>query len=272
MANVNQEDINRLELSIDLATQAGLLIMKFLSSNSYSVNYKSDHTPVTDADLAAETYLRDRLASLCPNDSIRGEELDIKTGNSGYTWHIDPIDGTKSFIHGVPLFGTLIGLEYEGTPVAGVINMPALSEVVYAAAGYGAWWSTAISHGKVLEAKVARVSSTSSLRESTISTTDVESIALYPPIQTLVNKAKLARAWGDCYGHYLVATGRIDAMLDPFTMQSWDCAALLPIIKEAGGKFTNIDGEETINGGSAISSNGMIHQEILNILKDIPRI
>lgn len=268
MVDQNKEHIDRLMLSVDLVCQAGSLILKFLSTKTYGISYKNDHSPVTDADLAAEDFLRNRLSILCPNDSIKGEEFDVKTGSSGYTWHIDPIDGTKSFIHGVPLFGTLAGLEYGNTAIAGVILMPALSEIVYAATGYGSWWSTNISHGKVIDANIARVSHTPSLSESTVSTTDAQWISTSRQMQNLMGKAKTARSWGDCYGHYLVATGRIDGMVDPFTMNSWDCAPILPIVKEAGGKFTSVKGDETIHGGSAISSNGMIHQQILDTLSE----
>lgn len=254
----------RLELAIAVVREAGAQVMRLYQSDALSVEHKADATPVTDADRSAEELMRRRIEVACPSDAIVGEEFDDKPGKSGYSWYLDPIDGTQSFIRGVPLFGTMVGLEHDGEAVAGVIFMPALAEIVYAARGSGAWWASSIVPGAALEPRRAQVSTVASVAEATVSATSARHFE--PDAFGRITQAGgLARGWGDCYGHYLVATGRADAMIDPI-MSVWDCAPLLPIVTEAGGRFTTMGGDATIHGGSAVSTNGLIHDEVLRLL------
>ena len=255
----------RLGLAIAVVREAGALVMPLYQSDALRVERKADATPVTDADRGAEELMRRRLEAACPGDAIAGEELEDTPGTSGYTWYLDPIDGTQSFIRGVPLFGVMAGLEHDGVAVAGVIFMPALGEIVYAASGSGAWWATDIAPGAALEPRRARVSSVGRVAEATVSATSARH---FEPsaFERITRASGLARGWGDCYGHYLVATGRIDAMVDPSMMSVWDCAPLLPIVTEAGGRFTSVEGDSTIHGGSAVSTNGLVHDEVLRLL------
>lgn len=256
---------DRLELAIAIVRETGAHTMRLFQSDKLSIERKGDSTPVTNADRGAEELMRQRLEAECPGDAIVGEEFEDKPGTSGYAWYLDPIDGTQSFIRGVPLFGTMAGLEHDGNPVAGIIFMPALGEIIYAAEGSGAWWATGLSSNSTLEPRRAFVSKVRHLEEATVSATSTQ-YSNSSVVEQVALKAGLARGWGDCYGHYLVATGRIEAMLDP-EMSVWDCAPLLPIITEAGGRFTTTEGITTIHGGSAISTNGLVHDEVLGLIQ-----
>jgi histidinol phosphatase-like enzyme (inositol monophosphatase family) len=203
------------------------------------------------------------LEDYFPKDAILGEEFPSKEGTTGFRWIIDPIDGTKSFIHGVPLFGTLLGVEFDLKCVIGVVRFPALNEVVYAAKGQGAWWKI----GEA-EARRARVSSVSTLSESTFCTTNPTRwhvIGKRAAYESLLDSVQLARGWGDCYGHMLVATGRTELMIDP-AMNPWDAAALQPIVEEAGGCFVDWSGTPTIYGGNGLSVVPALKDEIITRL------
>jgi histidinol phosphatase-like enzyme (inositol monophosphatase family) len=204
------------------------------------------------ADRQAEQHLRQRIAAAFPADGILGEELGEQPGTSGYRWILDPIDGTKSFIHGVPLYGTLIGCEYQGRSVLGLIRIPRLDECVYATAGQGAWYTAGNE-----PPRPARVGGCRRLAEATLCTSDIEGFRVvdrWSVFERLQAAASLVRTWGDCYGYLLAATGRIDLMVDP-RMHVWDAAALLPILEEAGGAFTDWQGQPTITGGNGIGGN-----------------
>lgn len=184
------------------------------------------------------------------------------TGSSGRGWILDPIDGTYSFVHGVPLYGVLIGLEIEGEALLGVVNLPALDEIVYAARGLGCF-----SNGKP-----ASVSTVSSLSESLVMASDFgifKEAEFGHAMKELERQAEGRRTWGDCYGHVLVATGRAEVMLDP-VMSVWGNAALLPIIEEAGGSFTDWWGARTIYGGNTISTNGLLFEEVMKATAKFP--
>jgi histidinol-phosphatase len=258
----------RLELALAAAREAGEITLKYFRENNYAVELKRDQSPVTIADRAAEEHLRDRIAAAFPADAILGEELPERQGESGYRWILDPIDGTKSFISGVPLYGALIGVELEGRSVVGVIHLPALDETAYAARGEGAW---AIRGGR--PPAPACVSRTPRLAESLFCTSEIKSFAKSgrrAAFDDFDGACRLTRTWGDCYGYLLVATGRADIMVDPL-MNVWDCAALQPIIEEAGGTFTDWQGEPTIHGGEAIATNGSLLVETLAISRRYPR-
>lgn len=258
------EQTIRLEFALQAAREASDLILPYYRSPALEVEKKRDTSPVTEADKRAELLIRGRLAAAFPDDAILGEEFPDKAGNSGFRWIIDPIDGTKSFIHGVPLFGTLIGVEFESQCVIGVARFPALDEVVYAARGGGAWWQI----GKAA-ARQVHVSSVTSLAEATFCMTNPSrwiQIGKRDALERLLTSAQLARGWGDCYGHMLVATGRAEVMIDP-AMNAWDAAALLPIVEEAGGHYIDWNGTATIYGGNGISVVPALKDEVLRYLK-----
>jgi histidinol phosphatase-like enzyme (inositol monophosphatase family) len=237
------------------AAIAGQAIMPLYES-SIAVELKADRTPVTVADRRAEEVMREFLRKECPGHAILGEEFGETPGHGTYRWVLDPIDGTKSFIHRVPLFGTLVALERDGAPIVGVIACHAAGEVISAGEGLGAW----------LNGQPARVSGVSELAAATVSMTSFSRMPKYYPsgFRALCDSAGLLRTWGDCYGYLLVASGRIEAMLDP-VMNHWDVAALWPIIREAGGRLTTWAGQDTV-GNSAIASNGTVHAELLAVL------
>ena len=263
-AFITHERQARLDLALSAAREAGEITLRYFGQHNYAVELKSDRSPVTIADRQAEQHLRDRISAAFPDDAILGEELASRPGDSGFRWILDPIDGTKSFISGVPLYGTLIGVEWEGRAVIGVLRMPALDEIAYAVAGGGAF-----SQCGDAPVKPARVSNTSTLAESLFCTSDVKSFATSgkgEAFDRLSGACRLSRTWGDCYGYLLVATGRADVMVDP-QMNVWDCAALQPIMEEAGGTFTDWRGTPTIHAGEAIATNKAVLEEVLAITR-----
>lgn len=258
----------RLELAVSAALEAAAVTRHYFGNDQLQVDLKDDDSPVTRADREAELLLRKRIESACAEDAIIGEEFPSKDGTSGFRWYLDPIDGTQSFVRGVPLFGSMLALEHNDIPVMGVIAFPALGEIVYAAKGSGAWWAVNADDAKTiadLDVRAARVSTTSVLADAAVSHGGLD---LYPllgmqdELQRLLAAAKVSRGWCDCYGHYLVATGRIDAMVDP-EMHIWDNAPLKPIVEEAGGRFTDLSGNAVIDGGSGLSTNGHLHDAVL---------
>ena len=254
----------RLEFALRVAKEASTLILRYYQSADLAVERKGDSSPVTEADKGSELLIRERLAESFPDDAILGEEFPDKIGTSGFRWILDPIDGTKSFIHGVPLFGTLIGVEFESRCVIGVCRFPALNEVVYAARGSGAWWQIGDQ-----EPRRARVATTTKLEEATFCTTNVTrwyKIGRGDALDTLLDSVQLGRGWGDCFGHMLIATGRAELMIDP-AMNPWDAAALLPIVEEAGGHFVDWNGEATIYNGNGLSVVPGLKDAVLMILK-----
>jgi len=256
---INQDERSELlEFAVDLARSAGDITLKYFKNNP-ETSKKPDGSYVTIADCEAEAFLRKRILSRYPEDSVLGEEEGESTGESRRRWIVDPIDGTFAFVHGVPFYGVLIGIEIDGQPTVGVVNIPALDEIVYAATGVGCFWN----------GKPARVSSTTSLEEGLLLCTDFTECRTYgfgAAAEELQRRAKSSRTWGDCYGYVLVATGRADVMLDP-VMNVWDCAALSPVIEEAGGTFTDWRGERTVTGGNAIATNGVLFDEVMGIVK-----
>jgi histidinol phosphatase-like enzyme (inositol monophosphatase family) len=246
-----------LDIAREAARLAGNVIMPLYASGT-TVELKADRTPVTLADRRAEEAMRAFLARECPSHGVLGEELGETPGDGRYRWVLDPIDGTKSFIHHVPLFGTLVALERDGVPVVGVIACHAVGETVSAALGLGA----------TLNGQPTHVSSTATFAEATVSMTSFSRMPRYYPraFPRLLDSAGLVRAWGDCYGYLMVATGRADVMLDP-VMNLWDVAALVPVITEAGGRLTTWDGEERA-GDSVVATNGLLHAQVLHILAE----
>ena len=261
----SQTDLrSRLEFALKVAKEASGVILPYYQNPDLEVERKRDTSPVTEADKKAELLIRDRLATAFPDDAILGEEFPDKVGTTGFRWILDPIDGTKSFIHGVPLFGTLIGVEFEERCVVGVARFPALDEVAYAAQGSGAWWQ--IGSG---QPRQVRVSSVTQLSEATFCMTNPSrwlAMGKQHVLEGLMSSVQLARGWGDCYGHILVATGRAEVMIDP-AMNAWDAAALVPIIQEAGGHYVDWNGKPTIYSGNGLSVVPGLKDEILRRLK-----
>jgi histidinol-phosphatase len=247
-----------LDFAVDAAREAGEITLRYFRK-SFEPRLKGKDNFVTQADVEAEEFLRRRINEHFPEDSIIGEEGGETAGASARRWIIDPIDGTYAFVHGVPFYGVLLGVEIEGEPTIGVINIPALGELAYAARGLGCF----------LNGEPARVSQTKRLEDALLLSTDFGSCArkgFGRAAEELQKGASMRRTWGDCYGYVLVATGRADVMLDP-EMNVWDCAALLPVIEEAGGTFTDWRGERTIHGGNAVATNGPLFDEVMRIIK-----
>ncbi|MCU1266304.1 MAG: Histidinol phosphate phosphatase [Acidobacteria bacterium] len=248
-----------LDFAVDISRGAAAITSDYFKG-TFVAERKSDNSLVTTADREAEFYLRARIAETFPDDSILGEEAGETMGTSHRRWILDPIDGTFSFVHGVPLYGVLIGLEIDGEPSLGVVNLPALGEIVSAARGLGCYWN----------GERARVSATSSLDQALLLSTDFgvcEQYGFGPAAASLQHQVQARRTWGDAYGHMLVATGRADIMLDA-VMNVWDCAALLPILEEAGGTFTDWKGNRTIHGGNAIATNGLLFESVMKIVRE----
>lgn len=252
--------------AVDLARKAGQLTLKYFQKDLLSVETKTNGTPVSEADKAAEAFIRESILKEFPGESIVGEEHGAQ-GSGDTIWILDPIDGTESFIRGVPLFGNLIGLESRGDVKVGVANLPAIAETVYAGVGQGAWWINR-DHGPERPRR-ARVSSTPTMAEAMTCFSSANYFRMadnMPVFDSLMRMSGNSRGWGDCFGHILVATGRADAAVDPY-MEIWDSAALLPIVQEAGGRFTDFLGKPDIRGRNAISSNGKIHNEYLALVR-----
>ena len=265
---MNKSLQTRLNFALDAAVQSSKITLGYFGSDQLNQDTKGDGTPVTIADRACETDLRQRIEAKYPDDSILGEEFGHKIGSSGYEWVIDPIDGTISFIHGVPLFGTMLACLHDGKPVVGVIVMPALDEVVYAADGCGCW------HQQSNQSpKKASVSTTSTLSDSMLNTTSMSYFttpALRKLYEQLDSQAKHTRGWSDCYGWVLLATGRVDAVIEP-VLSLWDFAAAIPIVKEAGGMCSDLSGTESITSGELIASNGLIHEQLVDLISGSKR-
>jgi histidinol phosphatase-like enzyme (inositol monophosphatase family) len=245
-----------LDFAIDAAWQAGRLVLGYFQ-RSLAVDRKADESPVTVADREGERLLRHLIETRFPAHAIVGEEMGASNAGADHRWILDPIDGTQSYIRGVPLFGVLVGLEIEGEMAVGVAHYPALGEMVAAAKGLGCRWN----------GRPARVSTTERLADALLLCTDSSEMRKHAPISwhRLENAVRLQRGWSDCYGYALVATGRADLMLDA-VMKPWDCAALLPILQEAGGSFTDWGGRATIDGGNGLATNGRLLDETLSLL------
>jgi histidinol phosphatase-like enzyme (inositol monophosphatase family) len=258
----------RLGAAIAAARLAAADTLRWFNSPTLVVDTKADASPVTQADRAAEAILRRQLLGAFPDDAFLGEETGATAGTSGYEWIVDPIDGTKSFIRGVPLYATLVGCRQAGQGVLGVIAIPALDEMVYAARGAGAW------HVRGSAAPVpARVSTRATLRESLVCSSDFTSFARWSGGRAAGDAARgriesacgVVRTWGDGYGYLLVATGRADVMIDPL-LNAWDAAAVETVVTEAGGRFTDWRGRASIDSGDGVATNGLVHDAVLGCL------
>jgi histidinol-phosphatase len=240
--------------ALAIATEAAELTLRWFRAVDLEVERRVDGTPVTAADRAAEQLVRERVREAYPDDGVLGEEQAEHLGTSGRRWIVDPIDGTKAFARGVPLYTTLLAVEDETGPLAGVIVVPALSERVWAERGAGCFH----------DGRPCRVSAVSSVEDAYLTTSSYS----HWPEDALVavrRSGAAMRTWGDGYGYLLVATGRMDAMVDP-VVEPYDVAAMPVIISEAGGRFTDTSGAVRYDGGSGVATNGLLHDEVLSLL------
>ena len=248
-----------LDFAREVAWEAGRLTLGYYQSG-LRPDFKSDDTPVTVADREAEQLIRSRIEQRFPDHDIVGEEFGRATTGSSFRWYIDPIDGTRSFVRGVPLYAVLIGLEIDGVCHVGAANFPALGEMIVAATGEGCWWN----------GRRARVSSVTQLKDALISHYDAAAFKKNGPLKLAAWErfkaiANYRAGWCDAYGYLLVATGRAEVMLDP-QMSSWDCAPFPAILKEAGGYFGDWHGNETIHAGEAIGTTKTLLPEVLAVI------
>jgi histidinol phosphatase-like enzyme (inositol monophosphatase family) len=261
VANMTAELQTLVEFATEIARGAGDITLRYFRGD-FVPERKADGSYVTPADREAERYLRGRIEERFPDDAILGEEEAERPGTSGRRWIIDPLDGTYSFVRGVPLYGVLIGVEIDDDPAVGVVNLPAIGELVHAARGLGCF----------LNGKPAQVSKTASIDRALLAATD---FAQGRPnrfsnvMGELQRRFRTSKTWGDCYAYVLVATGRADVAIDQL-MNVWDCAALMPIVEEAGGTFTDWKGNRTIRGGNAVATNGLLLDETLAIINSVP--
>jgi histidinol phosphatase-like enzyme (inositol monophosphatase family) len=258
---------DRLQSALQFSASAATLILDHFRADGLLVEVKADESPVTIADRGAEELIRKGIMELFPDDGILGEEFPDIAGRNEYRWIIDPIDGTKAFVHGVPLFGTLIGIEYAGELVAGVCRLPALNEVVYAADGQGCWWQ--IGDQAPRRTTVTDQPDLHRARMMFTEPTHWRTTGRHDTIMKLMDRIHISRGWGDCYGHILVATGRAEIAVDPL-MSPWDIAALIPILREARGHCTDWHGHDSLTGGDGVSTNAALHQAVINILQQAP--
>ncbi len=257
VADLNVKELKSLlSFAESVAMGAGRVTLEYFQKE-FEIDRKKDDTPVTIADRMAEEYVRARIQNEFPTHSILGEEEGESRGESRYRWIIDPIDGTQSFIRGVPLYTVLLALECEGEPQIGVIHLPPLRETVSAANGVGAFYN----------GTPCQVSSTERLADAWVQVTDYADLVRRRPefAKRLLDESFSCRAWGDAYGYLLVATGRVDVMIDPI-MNIWDIAPLKPIISEAGGVFTDLDGVDNATGTSSVACNSMLHKELMKFV------
>ena len=247
-----------LRLAVELARRAGDLTLQWFQRDDLVIDTKGDGTPVTQADRAAERFLRGELAERFPRDGILGEEDGEDAGQSGRRWIIDPIDGTKPFTHGVPLYSNLLALLDDDGPAVGVINLPALGLTVAAGRGLGCF-----ANG---ERVAVSDRPDGGLAGAMIMTSGIETWSS-PQIEALQGAGGRLRTWGDAYGYALVAMGRVDAMVDPIAAL-WDLAPMPVILAEAGGHFRNVNGDDDPAGGNGIgASSRRVAEELSRILQ-----
>lgn len=237
-----------------MVEEAGRITLQWFRQPGLDIERKGDGTPVTAADKATERFLREQITNRYPDDAILGEEEAPTAGTSDRRWVIDPIDGTKAFTHGVPLYCNLLAIEDEHGPAVGIINVPALGELVAAGRGLGCFCN----------GERVRVSQHDTLRGAYLSTS---SLAPWDDaaIARVRSSAVALRTWGDGYGYVLVATGRVEAMVDP-VVEYYDVAPMPVILAEAGGRFSDYADQITAGSGTGVATNGILHPEVLHLM------
>ncbi|MFP3908154.1 MAG: inositol monophosphatase family protein [Acidimicrobiales bacterium] len=255
-AHLPPTDAALMETAVEILREAGELTLGHFRSVDLEIDSKGDGTPVTVADRGAERLIRERLAAHFPDDAVLGEEEAPHEGSSGRRWIIDPIDGTKAFTHGVPLYTNLLAFDDEHGPAVGVINVPALGDTVWAGRGLGCFCN----------GEPARVSTRTDLAGSWMMTSGLGGTWTDELIARVRSAEIHLRTWGDGYGYVLVATGRAEAMLDP-AVALWDVAPMPVIMSEAGGRFTSTTGDPSPDLGSGIGTNGALHDQLLDLIR-----
>lgn len=254
MTDSPDPDAAELDAFAELVAAAGATTLEWFRSPTLDVEVKGDGTPVTVADRTAERFLREEIARRHPGDAVLGEEEADTDGTTGRTWVIDPIDGTKAFTHGVPLYSTLVALDDAHGPRLAAICLPALDELVVAGRGLGCWCN----------GERVGVRRRTRLDGALVTTSGFGTWS--PALLAAVHGADvLLRTWGDGFGFALVATGRADVMLDP-TVARWDVAPMPLVLREAGGRFTDLGGRERATGGSGLATAGPLHDEVLALV------
>lgn len=254
-----REQRELIQFARHLADESAQIIRRYFRAD-YAVELKEDNSPVTIADRQAEEMMRQRIAATFPDHGVLGEEFGHDNPDAEYQWVLDPIDGTKSFVSGSYLFGTLIALVRNGRPILGVIHHPILNDFLVGAGGQ-AW----------LNERPVSVRNCVSVDDAILVTTSHRNVANHHNVagfDHLVASVKRYRGWGDCHGYYLVATGGADIMLDPI-LNEWDLMALIPIIEGAGGTITDWHGNDVIGGQGAIATAGVIHADVVRMLNPV---
>jgi myo-inositol-1(or 4)-monophosphatase len=250
------EQSEMLEFARSLAHASGEIIRRYYRAG-YQVEWKADESPVTVADRQAEEVMRGLIAQAYPTHGVLGEEYGDYRPDAAYRWVLDPIDGTKAFVSGTYLFGTLIALLKEGRPVLGIIHQPIVGDLLVGTRA-AAW----------LNDQPVRVSACDRIEDAILLTTDHWGVFAYQDgraFESLTRRARRYNNWGDCHGYFLVATGGAHIMMDPI-MNPWDVLALVPIIEGAGGRITDWYGGDPVTGASAVATNGMLHDDVLAAL------
>ncbi len=248
---------NFVEFTHQLADESGALIRQHWDRSGVAVDYKADKTVVTETDRDTETLLRRLINETYPDHGIIGEEFGSENTDADYVWILDPIDGTISYVHRIPLFGTLIGLLHKGKPIVGCIHQPILRELCIGD-----------NNTTTFNGKPAKVRPCNAVSDAVLLATDTRRPAHHncgPAWETLIQEARLFRTWGDCYGYMKVAIGHADAMFDPI-LSPWDLLPLVPVIRGAGGVITDWHGNDPSQGKSAIASSPQLHAEYLRRL------
>jgi histidinol-phosphatase len=248
----------RHDLAVEAARAAGILAKHYFDS-AFEVEWKADESPVTVADRAAELLIRELVAKHFPGDGFLGEEFGDQPGSTGYRWIMDPIDGTRAFVRRLPFWGTLIGLEFENDPVVGAVYVPCMNLLYHAGRGRGAY----------RDQSRIRVSDVRSLDKSFLCYSSIgwfQRAGKAELFLELAAKTERQRGYGDFFGYIHVADGGMELMID-HGVHAWDVAAVVPIVEEAGGKFTNWAGERTIHSPDVFASNGHLHAAGLAILQ-----
>lgn len=255
---MNHDWRTRYEAAVQAAREAGDFAMQYFDQE-VAVEWKEDHSPVTIADRGAEGLLRQTLLKHFPGDGFLGEESGSTPSSSGYRWIIDPIDGTRSFVRGIPLWATMVGLEYQGEQIAGVVYLPAMNQVYHALRGHGAF----------RDERRLRVSAVDSLERAHVYYSSIRWFSRVnqdQPFMKLYNITERQRGFGDFYGFVLIAQGSGDIMVE-HGVHPWDLGALIPIVEEAGGRMTDWSGKVNIDSPDVIASNGILHDQTLAILR-----
>ena len=252
-----------LELALRLADEADTITRERFGALDLKVDAKPDLTPVSDADLAVEEAIRRMLRHGRPDDSVLGEEFGGSAEFTGRQWVVDPIDGTKNFVRGVPVWATLIALLEDGVPVVGVVSAPALARRWWAAAGQGAW--STFHPGAPRPITVSAVAELDSASLAFSSLSGWRARGLREQVLGLTDEVWRVRGYGDFFSYCLVAEGAVDIATEP-EVSLWDLAALDILVREAGGTFTTLDGRPGPHGGDAVATNGCLHRPVLDYL------